>query len=178
MEPEPNFLGGIKHQWPYPSWEDIGLLTSTFFWVFVALLFAGLLFVPRPTLRILIPFVPIAGFLWGFFSGGLIVIYSVLIALLAALSLLRHSRYLMWAALITTLAGDALLALSYVLDLLDYHQIVRPQMASGPGPYKIPGELWEGMQNEQAFLIFYSIFAVLWGIYLYRNKPRRDILPS
>jgi hypothetical protein len=172
MEPPSDSIAWFKHQWPYLSWDDIGVLTSPLFWTVVALLFVGLFFVARRILHFLVPFVPVGG-LYGFLCGDLIATYSVLMLLLAGLALCRCDRPVKWTVLIMALVGDALLLLEYLLCLHDYYQ-----MSLGPGLHKIPGELWEGMQGVQAFLIFHSIFVVIWGIYLYRTRPRRVILPS
>ena len=103
--------------------------------------------------------------LLGIVLGGVIAAYTVLIIPLAFIALFRRNRSLGWGVLIMIFIGDLLLTLGYSLCFVDYDK-----MTSGPGIHKIPGELWEGMQDALAFLIAYYIFTAVWGIYLYRSK--------
>lgn len=164
-----DFLGGIKHQWPYLSWNDIDVLSSPLFWAFIVLLFAGLFFAGPRTIRGMIPVLIVAGAL-SLILGGLIAAYTMTVIILAALALLRSNRSLAGGVLIMVLVGDFLLTLGYFLCRVDYNQ-----MTSGPGSHKIPGELWEGMQNVFTFLMLYYIFSLNWGFYFYRTRPGNQL---
>jgi hypothetical protein len=145
------FLGRIKHQWPYLSWDDIAALSSPLFWTFIVLLFGGLFFAGRKTMLIVIPLVVIFGLL-GLFGDGIIAAYTVLIIPLVVIALFRRNRFLGWSVLSMILIGDINLTLDYAFCLSDYNR-----MTSGPGIHKIPGELWEGMQESFSVLdrLFY-----------------------
>jgi len=160
-----DFLGGLKHQWPYPSWNDIDVLSSPLFWTFIVLLSGGLYFAGRKTLLVLIPTVIISGVL-GLFCGGIIAAYTVVLLPIVFLAFFRRNQTLAWGALIMVLISDLLLTLSYAMCFSDYEK-----MTSGPGVHKIPGELWEGMQNVFAFLIVHVVFTVILGVYIYRTRP-------
>ena len=128
----------------------------------MALLFAGLLFVPRPTLASSSPSCRSLASP-GICSGSLIVIYSVLIPLLAALSPPSQPVFNVGA-----INHDARRRCCFCTQLRAGSPRLSPDRKAsdgfGAGPYKIPGELWESMQNEQAFLIFYTVFRCAYGI--------------